>query len=94
MQCEHKLEGSIGDKNKISQSFGVTFGKSYTKTSSYSITVPQGQTRRIIYRPYYKKYKVIERKYYRMDGKSHKTSETKTSYVYIFQDWDCNWKSL
>ncbi|WMM24593.1 hypothetical protein RBU61_16920 [Tissierella sp. MB52-C2] len=91
IQYQHVLSGNYGDKLKIGNSFGVTFGKNYSQTSSFSHTAPKNRTIRLRYRPYYNKYKVVERQYTRLDGKSIKTNTTRTSYAEIFQNWDCTW---
>jgi len=88
------ISGSYTKVSDISASLGVTIGVSKTYTTSYSVTVPSGKRYQIIYRPRYKYYKIVQRKYYKIDGHSSKTSNTKTCYVKVFANWDYSWKKL
>ncbi|MDL2310886.1 hypothetical protein LJC13_02780 [Peptostreptococcaceae bacterium OttesenSCG-928-C18] len=87
----NSISGSWGDKNKIAASFGTSFSKTYSRNATYKVNVPKGRKIRIKYRPYYNQYKVVQRYYTRLDGKTIKTKTTKTSYVTIFQNWDYTW---
>lgn len=71
----------------------VTIGVSKTYSASYSVTVPSGKKYQITYRPQFRKVKVVQTKYYRMDGYDTKTTDTKISYVKIFENWDYDWKN-
>ena len=82
---------SIGD---ISASSGVTIGKSRSYSVQYSLAVPSGKTYQIKYRPLYTKYKVVQRQYYKIDGYSSATNNTKTCYVNVVYDWGFSYNVL
>jgi hypothetical protein len=81
------ISGSYTSVGDISASLGVSIGKSQSYSVSYSLQVPTGKTYQIKYRPLYTKYKVVQRQYYKIDGYSSPTSNTKTCYVQAFYDW-------
>lgn len=56
--------------------------------------VPGGKTYQIKYRPLYTKYKVVQRQYYKIDGYSSATNNTKTCYVNVFYDWGFSYNVL
>ena len=88
------ISGSYTSVGTIASSLGVTIGKSKTYSASYSISVPSGKRYQIIFRPQYKRIKVVQTQFYKIDGYETKTSQTKTSYVNVFQNWDYSWKKL
>lgn len=88
------ISGSYTSVGTIASSLGVTIGKSKTYSASYSINVPSGKRYQIIFRPQYKRIKVVQTQYYKIDGYETKTGQTKTSYVNVFQNWDYSWKQL
>lgn len=77
-------------KANIGASIGVTIGEAKTYGTSYSITVPSGYRRQIIFRPKYKKYKVVQAYY----AKGSPTGKTATAYVTIFSNWDYSWRNI
>lgn len=79
---------SIGD---ISAALGVSIGVSISHYAGYSVAVPSYYKYRIIYRPRFYRYKVVQNQYYRIDGYSTLTGSTKTCYVNVFNDWDFDW---
>ena len=81
------ISGSYTSTGDISASLGVTIGKSQSYSVQYSLPVPSGKTYQIKYRPLYTKYKVVQRQYYKIDGYSSATNNTKTCYVNVFYDW-------
>lgn len=87
------ITGSYTSAWSIAQALGVTIGKSKTYSVSYSLNVPRGKKYQIRYRPQFKKYKVVQTQYYKIDGKAHKTG-TKTSYVKVFSNWDYSWRAV
>lgn len=86
------ISGEYSNLTNIGLSFGVKFAQTYSRSVEFSIDVPEGKRYRLKYRPYYKKYKVVERAYDRLDGRSIKTNRTKVSYVKIYQDWDYDYE--
>lgn len=88
------ISGSYTSIGTISNSLGVSIGVSKSYSASYSVKVPKGKRYRIIYRPHFKVYKVVETQFYRIDGYSVKTPITKTSYVKVFSNWDYSWKRI
>lgn len=87
------ISGSYTNKAAIAASLGVTIDKSNTYSVSYSLNVPRGKKYQIRYRPQFKKYKVVQTQYYKIDGKAHKTG-TKISYVKVFSNWDYSWRAV
>lgn len=85
------ISGEYSSIANISIPLGITIGVSQTRNVSYEISVPKGKVYWLKYRPFYKKYKVVERAYTMLDGKTIKTNSTKTSYVKVFQNWDYNY---
>ena len=81
------ITGSYTSTSAIASSLGVTIGKSQSYSVQYSLPVPSGKTYQIKYRPLFTKYKVVERQYYKIDGYSSATNNTKTCYVEVFYDW-------
>lgn len=81
------ISGSYTSVADISASLGVSIGKSEAYTVSYQLQVPTGKTYQIKYRPLFYKYKVVQKQYYKIDGYSTPTSNTKTCYVQAFYDW-------
>jgi len=81
------ISGSYTSVGDISASLGVSIGKSQSYSVQYSLPVPTGKTYQIKYRPLFTKYKVVQRQYYKIDGYSSPTSNTKTCYVEAFYDW-------
>ncbi|TZE80780.1 hypothetical protein [Calorimonas adulescens] len=81
------ISGSYTSVGDISAALGVSIGVSKSYSVKYSLEVPLGKTYQIIYRPLFTKYKVVQRQYYRIDGYSTPTSNTKTCYVEVFYDW-------
>lgn len=81
------ITGSYTSTSAIASALGVTIGKSKSYSVQYSLPVPAGKTYQIKYRPLFTKYKVVQRQYYRIDGYSSATSNTKTCYVNVYYDW-------
>lgn len=81
------ISGSYTSVGAIAASLGVSIGQSQSYSVQYSLPVPAGRIYQIKYRPLFTKYRVIQRQYYRLDGSSIPTSETKTCYVNVFYDW-------
>ena len=88
------ITGSYANLNNISAALGVTINQAQSHSVSYSISIPSGARRQIIYRPYYYVYKVVERQYYVDHGTESYTGSSKTSYVYVFNNWDYSWTTL
>lgn len=88
------ITGSYTNVNSIAVALGVTIGKSEERSIGYSLKVPSGKRYQILYRPQFKKYKVVETRFLRIDGSTSKTSETKISYVNVFSNWDFSWKEI
>lgn len=88
------ITGSYSSIANVSKALGVTIGKSVNQSVSYSIFIPSGERRQIIYRPYFKKIKVTEKQYFVDHGISSATGNTKTSYVDVFVRWDYSWKNV
>lgn len=88
------ISGSYTNLGTIESAIGITIGKSITQSVSYEITIPAGAKRQIIYRPYFKAIKVVEKEYFVDHGVSSPTGKSKTSYVKAFVNWDYSWKSL
>ena len=85
------ISGNFPKKKKaIGASLGITIGESKTYSVGYSIEIPQGKRRQIIFRPIYKKTKVVQREY--IGGV--KTKNTKTAVVKSFSHWDYSYKNL
>jgi hypothetical protein len=74
----------------IGNSLGVTIGKSDTYAASYSISIPKGKRKMIIFRPRYKTYQVVQRYY----AKGTFTGKTATATVKVFDNWDFSSKNL
>lgn len=88
------ISGSYTSKSAIASSLGVTIGTAKTYSASYSVSVPKGKKYQIKYRPQFKRYKVVQTQYYKIDGYSSKTKKTKTCYVNVFSNWDYSWRSI
>lgn len=88
------ISGSYTSVGDISASLGATIGKSQSYSVQYSLPVPSGKTYQIKYRPLYTKYKVVQRQYYKIDGYSSATNNTKTCYVNVFYDWGFSYNVL
>lgn len=88
------ISGSYTSVGDISASLGATIGKSQSYSVQYSLPVPSGKTYQIKYRPLFTKYKVVQRQYYRIDGYSSSTNNTKTCYVEVFYDWGFSYNVL
>lgn len=87
------ISGDFHSKSRIEASLGITIGKSKSHGTSWTIDVGEGEWKRIIFRPYCAKYKVVETQYWKQyfPGSgwiSWPTGTTKTSYVISFVDWD------
>lgn len=80
----------------IGSSVGVTIGSAKTYGTSYSISIPKGAHRQIIFRSVYKVYKVVQRKHERITGMSYDKAlnQYKTAYVTKFDHWDYSWKNI
>ncbi|MBC1435722.1 hypothetical protein HB848_10255 [Listeria rocourtiae] len=74
----------------IGSSLGVTIGKSKSYGTSYSITIPKGKKRQIIFRSRYKVTYVKQRLY--ANGIASNTY--KTAKVTSFVNWDYSWKDI
>lgn len=94
LSVSNTISGSYTSVADISNALNVSIGVSIEHSASYSVKPPKGKRYQIIYRPQYKKVKVIQTKYYRIDGYDTKTSDTKVSYVKIFENWDYSWKEI
>ena len=81
------ISGSYTSVGAISSSLGVSINVAKSYSVSYSVNVPSGKTYQIKYRPLYTKYKVVQTQYYKIDGVSSPTGQTKTCYVNVFYDW-------
>ncbi len=81
------ISGSYTSKGAIESSLGVSIGISQSYSVSYSVQVPSGRRYQIKYRPLYTRYKVVQNQYYKIDGDSAKTGQSKTCYVDVFYDW-------
>ena len=88
------ISGSYTSVGDISASLGVTIGTAKSYSVSYSLPVPSGKTYQIKYLPLYTQYKVVQRQYYRIDGYTSKTNNTKTCYVKVFYDWGFSYNVL
>ncbi len=88
VSVSNTISGSYTSKSEIGAALGVEIGVTFTETSSGTLIVPSGHYYKMIYRPYYTRYKVTECQYYRIDGYSTKTGQTKVSYVDVFEDID------
>lgn len=92
-----KDKDKIGNYTKletIETALGVTIGVGIEQDISYEIDIPAGERRQIIYRPYFKTIKVVEKEYFVDHGMSSPTGRSKTSYVKVFIKWDFSWRSL
>lgn len=76
--------------NKIGASLGITIGQSKTYSVGYSIEIPAGKRRQIIFRPVYKLTNVKQREYVA----GVKTSNIKTATVKTFSHWDYSYRNL
>lgn len=94
IKVTNTITGSYGDLSAIEKSVGVEIGKSISHSVTYTITIPSGKRQQIIYRPHYKRYKIVQTKYFVDHGVSSSTGETKTSYVNVFDSWDYSVKNL
>lgn len=88
------ISGSYTSVSTIASSLGVTIGTAKTYSASYSVSVPSGKRYQIKYRPQFKRYKVVQTQYYKIDGYSSKTGSTKTCYVNVFSNWDYSWTNI
>lgn len=72
---------------------GVFINESQEHGTSYSISIPSGQRKTIIYRPKYVTYKVFQR-FYQKDTWTGKKTLINTSIAYVtkFSTWDYSWK--
>ena len=86
--------GTYSSTADISAALGVSIGVSKGYATSYAVKVPKGKKYQILYRAQYKKYKVVQTKYYKIDGYSSSTGKTQTCCVYAFSNWDYTYKSL
>ncbi len=82
------ISGSYTSVADISASLRVSINVSIVHSCSYSVSPPSGVRWRIIYRPQYTRYKIVQKEYYRIDGQSSPTGNTKTCYVNVFLAWD------
>lgn len=90
----NSISGSYSNVRNISTSLGVEIGVKVEHAASFSVNVPKGKRYQIIYRTCFKRYKIIQTKFYQIDGMSSKTKDTKTSYVNVFSHWDFTWKEV
>ena len=88
------ISGSYTSVSTIASSLGVTIGKAKTYSALYSVDIPKGKKYQIKYRPQFKRYKVVQTQYYRIDGHDSKTGSSKTCYVNVFSNWDYSWRSI
>lgn len=88
------ISGSYTNVATISAALGVTINVSEGHSVSYSISIPSGSRRQIIYRPYMRVYKVVQRQYFVDHGTESYTGQSKTCYVNVFNNWDYSWRSL
>lgn len=88
------ISGSYTSKWTIGNALGVTIGEKKAYSTNYKVYVPKKKRYQILYRPQYKEYKVVETKFYKIDGYESKTSDRKVSYVRVFSNWDYTWKKL
>ena len=88
ISVKNTISGSYTSIATIAASLGVTIGVSITHSCGYSVTPPSGVRWRIIYRPQYTKYKIVQKEYYKVDGHSTPTGNTKTCFVKVFLSWD------
>lgn len=84
------ISGSYTSISTISASLGVSIGVTRTYSVTYSVNVPKGSTYQIRYRPQFKRYKVVETQYYKIDGYTRKVGQ-KISYVDAFYNWNYSW---
>lgn len=84
------ISGSYTSVSTISASLGITIGLTKTYGVTYSVSVPKGSTYQIKYRPQFKRYKVVETQYYRIDGYTRQVGQ-KISYVDVFYSWNYTW---
>ena len=86
---------SIG-KGTIASTLGVSIGVAETHGTSYTITLPAGTRRTIIFRPKTQTKKIVTG-YYRIPtgviGGTPVKLKSETCYVTSFVSWDYSWKS-
>lgn len=94
---ENKLTGQYtwGAMN-ISAATGYSFSSGSTHGTSYSITIPAGAHRMIIFRPVMGKYKIVMQLFRMPTSAYGKTTlvKTETAYGYTFDHWDFNWRNI
>lgn len=94
------VSGEYSSINKINSMVGVTVGtsKTYSIGAGYSVKVPKGKRYRIVYRPRYKVYKIVETKYLEQavpnKGIRKYPVSSKTCRVKVFDSWDFSYKAL
>lgn len=71
------ISGSYTSVGAIAGSLGIAIGKSKTYSASYSVKVPKKKKYQIIYRPQFKRYKIVQTQFYKIDGNSVKTKSKK-----------------
>lgn len=69
------ISGSYTSKWTIGNALGVTIGEKKAYSTNYKVYVPKKKRYQILYRPQYKEYKVVETKFYKIDGYESKTSD-------------------
>lgn len=94
IEVSNTITGKYSSKKNIEAALGIKIGVVNGKKASHSINVPSGVTKRIIYRPYYKKIKVVEQQYFIDHGQKSATGNKKTSYVTVYVNWDYSSKTV
>jgi len=88
VSVSNSISGSFTSKGDITAAIGFNVSRTDTVTASYAVTSPKGYKTTIKFRKKYTKYKVVQTQYYKIDGYSTKTSNTKTCYVKKFESFD------
>lgn len=93
----NSLSGSAKvSTGSIGASLGVSLGVTKNYGTSYTIKVPKGAKRQIIFRPRYKTIKIVQRQWEQRQpgGKVTGTSKTVAAYVNVFENWDYSYKNV
>ena len=94
IKVANTISGNYYSLAAIEKYLGVEIGQAESHSVSYSIKIPAGKTQQIIYRPQYRRYKVVETQFFVDHGISSSTGKTKISYVNVFNNWDFSKKDI
>lgn len=91
----HSFSGTLYvSQGAVEAAVGYQISGTYTYSTSYKVSPPEGEKWQIIFREVYKRHKVTQRKYVHLDGQDIWTNEYAYVYTKGFLTWDYDYKII